>query len=40
MFKQYSVSTTTPSFLLTPLTDYQEYLEWLAEGNEPLPADE
>ena len=21
-------------------TDYQEYLEWLAEGNEPLPADD
>lgn len=21
-------------------TDYQEYLQWLAEGNEPLPADE
>jgi len=21
-------------------TDYQTYLEWLAEGNEPLPADE
>jgi hypothetical protein len=20
--------------------DYQQYLEWLAEGNEPLPADE
>ena len=20
--------------------DYQEYLAWLAEGNEPLPADE
>ncbi len=20
-------------------TDYQEYLEWLAEGNEPLPAE-
>ena len=20
--------------------DYQEYLSWLAEGNEPLPADE
>ena len=20
-------------------TDYQEYLRWLAEGNEPLPAD-
>jgi hypothetical protein len=21
-------------------TDYQAYLEWLEEGNEPLPADE
>jgi hypothetical protein len=21
-------------------TDYAEYLEWLAEGNEPLPADQ
>ena len=21
-------------------TDYQEYKEWLAEGNEPQPADE
>ena len=21
-------------------TDYQEYLLWLSEGNEPLPADE
>ena len=21
-------------------TSYQEYLAWLAEGNEPLPADE
>jgi hypothetical protein len=20
-------------------TDYQAYLEWLAEGNEPIPAD-
>ena len=21
-------------------TDYQEYLKWVAEGNEPLPPDE
>ena len=21
-------------------TDYQEYLKWLAEGNEPLPPDD
>ena len=21
-------------------TDYQEYLKWVAEGNEPTPADE
>lgn len=21
-------------------TDYQAYLKWLADGNEPLPADE
>lgn len=21
-------------------TDYQEYLEWVAKGNTPLPADE
>ena len=21
-------------------TDYQQYLEWLAKGNEPLPPDE
>jgi hypothetical protein len=21
-------------------TDYQEYLKWIAEGNEPIPAEE
>lgn len=24
----------------TTNTDYQAYLKWLSEGNEPLPADE
>ena len=34
-------SNLTLSIPLAPAnTDYQEYLEWLAEGNEPLPADE
>jgi len=29
------------SFLEDPdNTDYQAYLKWLAEGNQPLPADE
>lgn len=28
----------TVSFIFDPAnTDYQKYLEWLAEGNEPLP---
>lgn len=31
---------TMTSFLFDPAnTDYQKYLEWLAEGNEPLPAE-
>ena len=36
-----SIVGTNYSIPLNPAnTDYQEYLEWLAEGNEPLPADE
>lgn len=29
------------SFIFDPAnTDYQAYLQWLSEGNEPLPPDE
>lgn len=32
---------TTVSFCFNPDNrDYQAYLKWLAEGNQPLPADE
>ena len=32
---------TVSSFLADPdNTDYQAYLAWLAEGNQPLPAEE
>ena len=32
---------TVSSFVFDPAnTDYQAYLRWLEEGNEPLPAEE
>ena len=39
IIKQNADSSLT-SFAIDPAnTDYQEYLKWVAEGNEPLPAD-
>ena len=35
-----SIVGTQISFLPDPAnTDYQQYLEWISQGNEPLPAD-
>ena len=36
----YHVETNTYVAMSEGNYKYQEYLEWLAEGNEPLPADE
>jgi len=36
----YDTETNTSIPLVDDNTDYQKYLEWVAEGNEPDPADE
>lgn len=38
---KFNEDSTTTSFIFDSAnTDYQAYLRWLDEGNEPLPADE
>ena len=40
---QYSIKRLSDNATIPPdptNIDYREYLEWLAEGNTPLPADE
>lgn len=43
MNKQFVIRVEDNSTVTIPFdpanTDYQEYLKWIAEGNEPLPAD-
>jgi hypothetical protein len=40
--KKFNAETPIP-FWIIPFdpanTDYQEYLKWISEGNQPLPAD-
>ena len=39
-YKDEGNERTVFNFSSTSSRYYQEYLQWLAEGNEPLPADE
>ena len=38
---RFNADGSTTSFMADPAnTDYQAYLKWLEEGNQPLPAEE